>query len=361
MNLPLALVVVAAASATNLQLTLDELRDRQDIPGVSAVVTTGRETVYAGASGFADLETQRAMTPDTILYAGSLTKIFTAVLTLQLIEDGALNLDDVVFGIAEHESVINRSDIQLKHLLTHASGLEREGNFGYWFTAEFPDRDELAEYLRGTELRTEPGQDFHYSNIGYATLGIVAEDASSRSFADLLHDRVFVPLGMASSGAPGPAANIAAGYSPVGRVIPSQGKPFAGLGRNVGDRRIREYHDASAMTPAFGAYTSARDLSRLGMFLLGFTDDEVLSEEIRTRMLSAQESGWGLGIKIDRHNGRLVARHSGWFAAHRSHLILDLESGVTVAVMANSDNASPNLLAEALLYAAHRHIAALGR
>ena len=155
-------------------------------------------------------------------------------------------------------------------------------------------------------------------------VGSVAESASAQSYADALHNRVLEPLGMESSGSPGPVANIATGYSPVDRVIPSSKRPFAGLGRQVGNRYVREYHDARAMTPAFGIFTTANDLSRLARSLLGFGDGAVLSDAMRAQMLTSQASGWGLGIKIDRLKDRPVARHSGWFAAHKSHLLLDL-------------------------------------
>ncbi len=348
MNLALTLVALAAAGTADMQAILDKIRIDQEVPGVSVVVTREDEVVFAGGSGLADLETDRAMTPDTILYAGSLSKIFTGVLTLRLVEEGKLTLDDVVAGIAVNPPG-GDSDVTVRHLLTHASGLEREGNFGYWFSAEFPDKKALASYLSDTDLRTAPGSAFRYSNIGYAALGAVAERASAESYADALRDRVLEPLGMDSSGSPGPVSNIAIGYSPVDRVIPNKDRPFAGLGRQVGNRFVREYHDAKAMTPAFGIYTNANDLSRLGRFLLGFGGDGVLSDEMRARMLTPQDSGWGLGIKIDRLKGRPVARHSGWFAAHKSHLLLDLRSGVAVVVMANGDSASPAVIAEALV------------
>lgn len=345
----IALILVACATVpSNLQAILDEHRVDQQIPGVSAVVTVGAETSFSSASGLADLETGRPMTPDTIAYAGSLSKVFTAIAALRLVDNGKLSLDDPVAGIAER-SLSEDEPIRVSHLLTHASGLEREGDFGYWFSADFPHQTALTDYLRTTTLREPPGESFHYSNIGYATLGRVIEKASGSTYANALDKLVLTPLGLTNSGAPGPVAGMSAGYAPVGRVIPNETRPFAGLGRQVGERRIREYHAANAMTPAFGIYTSANDLSRLARFLLGYLDNDLMSASLREQMLSAQESGWGLGIKIDRVDGRPVARHSGWFAAHRSHLLLDLQSGTSVSILANSDSAAPNVIAEALL------------
>ena len=351
MSATLLLATIAVTAAPDFQAVLDRIREKQEVPGVSVVISDGDRIIFAGASGVADIEAGRVMTADTLLYAGSLSKIFTAILTLQLVEEEKLILSDPVEGIATASSN-DAPNVTVEHLLTHSSGLDREGNFGYWFTADFPDEDALTRYLRVTTLRTPPGTDLHYSNIGYAKLGMVAASASGQIYADAMQTRVLEPLGMTSSGSPGPTDGIAVGYTPVGRIIPSAEKPFAGVGRAVADRHVREYHDAKAMSPAFGIYTSANDLGRLARFLLGHGGDDVLSPEMRKRMRTRQSSGWGLGLKIGKLNGRPVARHEGWFAAHRSHLLLDLDADLSIVVMTNSDSGAPAKIAEALYEAA---------
>ncbi len=346
MNIPLIMAAIAATNAPDLQQVLDHVRINQEIPGVSVVVAQRDEILFAGASGVADLESGRAMTPDTVLYAGSLSKLFTVILTLQLAEQEKLSLDDVVDGIAVTSA---HDNIRVRHLLTHSSGLGREGNFNYWFNAEFPDKTALARYLHDTGLRSLPGASISYSNIGYAALGPVIEQASGQSYNDTLSSRVLGPLGMDASGSLAPGPDLSAGYSPVNVVIPSEERPFAGLGHKVRERRVREYHDANAMAPAFGIFSSARDLSRLARFLLGYGGDEVLSDDMRREMLTLQDGGRGFGIRLGKYKGRAVARHGGWFAAHQSHLLLDLRSGISVVVMSNSDSASPAKIAEALL------------
>jgi CubicO group peptidase (beta-lactamase class C family) len=351
MTATLLLAALTMTSAVHYQDVVDRMRHEQSVPGVSAVITMGDQILFAGASGVADLETGRAMSPDTVVYAGSLSKVFTAVLTLRLVEEKKLSLNDQVDGIAT-QSATETPKITIKHLLTHASGLEREGDFGYWFSADFPDRTALSNYLLTTKLREPPGTSLHYSNVGYAKLGLVIEDAGRQSYGDALSDQVLKPLGMNSSGAPGPTDNISSGYTPVGRIIPNEQRPFAGVGRAVGDRHVREYHNARAMSPAFGVYTSAHDLGRLTRFLLGHGGDDILSTEMRTRMRTRQPSGWGLGLKLGTIDGRPVARHEGWFAAHRSHLLIDVEADISVIVMTNSDSGAPAKIADALYKAA---------
>lgn len=328
----------------DLQKALDEHRESQQVPGISAVVIRGSEVVYSGASGVADLESGVAMTADTPAYIGSVTKVLTAVLALQLVESERLSLDDVVDSIGSASD----SPVRVSHLLTHASGLNRDGRFEYWFSATFPDSADLQRYLSAAPLRFAPGNGLHYSNVGYGALGQAIEQASGQSYDEALAERVLTPLGMTSSGTRGPIAGMANAYTPPGRLLPSEAQPFAGVGRAIEGRHERVYHDARAMAPAFGAYSSANDLGRLAMFLLGDGQSDVLSQAMRTRMFARQPSGWGLGLKLRRRNGRPIARHDGWFAAYRAHLILDVDGGVAVVVLANSDSGSATRIASSL-------------
>jgi len=344
MNGALIAMALTFAGAVDLQPLLDSIRHDQDVPGISAVVTYRDETVFAGGSGLAEIETGKPMTADTVMYAGSLSKVLTAVLALALVDDGKLALEQRVDGIASNGG----ADIHVAELLTHSSGLVREGDFGYWFNADFPDRNALTAFLRQTELVSPPGERESYSNIGYAALGIVIEDASGLGYHEALQRNVLDPLGMTASGSPGPAAGIAAGYTPEGRQLPNELRPFAGVGRQVGERWRRDYHDARAMTPAFGIYTTATDLGRLARFLLGY-NGRLMSDDLRRSLLIRQDSHPTYGLGTGTFRDHPVARHSGWFAAHRSHILIDLEDEIGIVVLANSDDADPGEAARTLL------------
>ena len=328
---------------------LDRYRAAQDIPGISAVVIRHNEPVFVGGSGVADIETGRPVTADTVFYIGSVTKVLTATLVLHLAETQILTLADTVPGIND---VDQQAEINVRQLLTHSSGLEREGDFNYWFTGEFPERESLAHYLSHTRLRSEPGTRLHYSNIGFAVLGGFIERKLDSSFGEVLTARILEPLGMSATGLPGPAADLAIGYTPIGRIIPSKSRSFAGVGRRIGNRNERNYHDAKSMGPAFGAYSTARDLANLALFLLGNGNDDVLSQEARTQMRQRQPLGRGLGVGLSRRNGNEVISHGGWFAAHRSRVLIDPVNGIAVIVLANSDSAAVGQIADALYDAA---------
>lgn len=345
------LSALLASSSAPLQTVLDEYRDAQDVPGVSAVVVRADKVLFSGAAGLEDLRTDAPMSADSVVYIGSVSKVLTAVLVLRLVEAGDVSLNDPVKGL-ELPQKDGDPPITVAHLLSHSSGLQREGNFGYWFTADFPDSEALGRYLATTTLRSPPGSSLHYSNIGYAVLGRLVEQITGKRYVEALDDQVLKPLEMQASGGRGPAADPVMGYTPIGRILPSAERAFAGVGDRTGRRHERVYHDARSMSPAFGAYASANDMGRFVAFLLGAGGDEVLSEAGRALLYEPQGSGRGLGLRPSRLNGRKVARHDGWFAAHRAHLLLDLENAVGVVVLANSDDADPGEIADALLEAA---------
>lgn len=340
-----AAITSGTVLAVDFEAVLDRALLQQAVPGVSAVVVRAGEVVYSGGRGTADLATGRPMDDTTVMYVGSLSKILTAVLVLGEVERGALAMTDAL----DREPAITVRD-----LLTHQSGLPREGRFGYWFSGKFPDGPTLAAYVDRTRLEFRPGSRTEYSNVGYAALGQFAAERAGQAFEALLRARVLEPLGMNDSGARGPAPGVATAYTPPGRMIPASSRPFAGVGEAIDGRHERVYHDAGAMSPAFGAYSTARDMGRLLLFLLGQGGDEILSEPMRARMYQPVASNRGLGLRVESLDGRRVARHGGWFAAYRSHLLLDPARGIGIVVLTNSDSASPDAIAATLYRAIAR-------
>lgn len=339
----LLLMAASAVQPVAYERLLEEYRRDQDVPGLAAAIVVGEQLVFAGGAGVRDLATRQPVTADTPFYLGSVSKVLTATLILGLAEDGRLPLD-ASLDFREQDD----TPITARTILSHASGLPREGPFGYWFTAEFPAWPALAEFASQTPLEFEPGAAMRYSNIGYAVLGQLAAERLGTSYGEALERRLLGPLGMQSSGSVGPAPGVARGYTPPGRLIPSAERPFAGVGVRSGDRYLREYHDASAMAPAFGAWSTAADMQKFLGYLLSDANRPRPSKPERKKLYSAQASGWGLGMQPDRIGDRRIARHSGWFAAHRSHLLVDPDAGIGVIVFSNADNARPASIAEAL-------------
>lgn len=336
-----ALIVASADLAASASSLLDDYRVDNDLPGLTAAVVVEAQVAWEGATGDADIAADIPLTTDTPLYAGSVSKVFTAALALALVHDGRLDLDsDVVLAG-------RRLGATPRQVLSHAAGLPREGNFGYWFSADFPDRRELRVYLKSL-TPVQPDETRHrYSNIGYAALGLAMEEAHDQRFGELLDQYLLQPLALRDTGTGSPPANIANGYTPPNRIIPSPERPFAGVGDAVAERYERQYHNARSMTPAFGIYSTSGDIARLAAHLIK-TASQSATPQPGDSMFAAQGSGWGLGIGLVTLDGQSAGRHSGWFAAHRSSVIINPEKRVAVVVMANSDDGAPGRLATAL-------------
>lgn len=207
--LGLALVALAAASVSTsaaagvtsrrLDAYLEEQVANSPLPGLAVVVTHGEDVVHL--EGYGTAGDGRAMTPHTALRIASLSKAFTAVAVLQLVEEGLLDLDAPVqrylpgFTLADDSTAAR---ITVRHLLHHTSGLTDQGFPGLWHLDEHSPAERVAS-LADARTSTEPGEAFSYFNPNYEVLARLVEVASGEDFDDYLQRHVFTPLGMADT------------------------------------------------------------------------------------------------------------------------------------------------------------------
>ncbi|MBK9034103.1 MAG: beta-lactamase family protein [Myxococcales bacterium] len=172
-----------------------------DHPGVAVLIAKRGRTVFAAGYGLADLGTRAPITTRTLFNLGSLSKTFVASAILLLAERGQLSLDDPLtkyFTFAHPDVVRN---VQLRHLLTHTSGLPDlrpvEEQLEFYLTAR--DAENWAPILAVEALASAPGTRFAYSNPAFNGLALIVEQVSGRKWQDFVRDEVFLPSGMATS------------------------------------------------------------------------------------------------------------------------------------------------------------------
>ena len=342
----LARVPAVAEAITLYSIWVEEQIAYRGVPGVAVAVVHGREQVWAGGFGKADLESGAPVTPATPFRLGSVSKLFTATALLELRDAGRLRLDDpVVRHLPWFEIRTTYADagpITLEHLLTHTSGLPREGPFPYWTTHDFPTVAELRAALPTLAVLDPPGDVYRYSNLGLALLGQVVEAASGESWADYVGQHLLEPLGMTQSSAhPSPEriASLARAYT---RKFPD------------GSRRIMDFYETRAIAPAAAVVASAEDLARFAAFhLSGVTasGEPLLSAATRKEMRRPRfvypswSGGRGLGFGISRRDGTTVVSHGGWIGGHRTELLLVPDQELAVVALCNADDASPAFFA----------------
>ena len=169
---------------------------RQRIPGVSLAIVKNGEVVYAKGYGFANLEHNVAVKPETIFQSGSVGKQFTATAVMMLVEEGKINLEE---KISKYLGPVpdGWSNITVRQLLTHTSGLtDYPSDFD--FRRDYTE-DELLKRAQAIPPAFKPGEKWQYSNLAYVTLGILIHKVSGKFYGDFLQERVFKPLGMTTT------------------------------------------------------------------------------------------------------------------------------------------------------------------
>jgi CubicO group peptidase (beta-lactamase class C family) len=175
---------------------------RHRIPGGAVALVHGGKVIFSQCYGYADTKKKIPIAEDTYFMVGSLTKSFTALAVLKLIEEGKINLHADIKKYIPDFSVRHLDGgevpITVNHLLSHTSGLMVD--YYVRFTRERKNSDaDLLSQLRNEYLCFRPGSAFKYSNIGYRLLGMIVERVTGERFEDYLEKEAFRPLGLNDS------------------------------------------------------------------------------------------------------------------------------------------------------------------
>jgi len=239
-----------------------------DVPGAAVGVVRGGQLIYAKGHGVRSVERQEPVAVNTLFQIGSVTKVFTTTLMLQLRDEGRLALDDPVdkYLPAHVKTPWSTADAgavpTLRQLATHSAGLprnppNRRDRPGSPSVMEPYSIAELYQGLGLTKVIFRPGASWQYSNYGFAVLGHVLERVTGRPYEALLREQLLTPLAMVDTKISLTAADLerfAAHYWPQERRIERQrwifGEvcAFAGLASTVPDlaRFVALHLDAKA-------------------------------------------------------------------------------------------------------------------
>ena len=169
----------------------------------TALVAENGKVVYKQGFGLANMEWGIPNTPDTKFRLGSITKQFTATLTLQLVEQGKIKLDGKLSDyLPEYRADIGQK-VTIHHLLTHTSGIpsytDQPGFFENVSRNPYKVVDFVKKYASG-DLQFEPGSKFSYNNSGYFLLGAIIERITGKSYEQVLKENILDPVGMKNTG-----------------------------------------------------------------------------------------------------------------------------------------------------------------
>jgi len=192
-----------AASLEELDKRLADTFSKAKVPGVSVTIIEGGQIVLTKGYGFADLKTKRPVTPETVFRAGSISKSFTAIGVMMLVEEGKLSLDSKLAELMpelQYDNPWEETDpIRLVHLLEHTTGFD-DIRFHHYFLEgkDVPLSDAVNQY-GPYKSRWRPGTMTSYCNAGPVIVGRIIEKASGQRFQDFMASRLTGPLGMESA------------------------------------------------------------------------------------------------------------------------------------------------------------------
>jgi D-alanyl-D-alanine carboxypeptidase len=331
--------ITAALGELDAQLTADFARD--GIGGVSIGVVSGARLVWSKHYGYADMEAKRAPTNDTAYRIGSITKQFTALALLQLVEQGKMRLTDPLEKYLPEVKQVQKAfagtpAITLLQVATMHSGLSREPGCQNHSVGPVSSWQKIVlACLPQTTYANEPGTTYLYSNIGYASLGLAVERAGGQPFTDQVVERILKPLGMTRS-AWEPGADIrtdlAHGYRRVNQ------KPD----RTAPDR---ELEGRGYRVPNGALFSTVNDLAKFVSWELGDGPEAVLPRTVQTANYNraffsnaAMTSGYGVGFMITRRGETVMLGHGGSTAGYHASALVHRPSRLGVVVLRNCDS-----------------------
>tara|TARA_B100001939_G_scaffold148216_1_gene128290 strand:- start:3107 stop:4534 length:1428 start_codon:yes stop_codon:yes gene_type:complete len=322
---------------------LEAQKDYEKLPGLTAVVTDKKETKWTGSFGLSNgVEPMKVENTFSIC---SISKLFTAVAIMQLVEDGKINLDDPIQKVLPWFDINNEfkdvPELTIKSILSHSSGLPRESNHPYWSWPDFPfpTKQDVIDELKNQEMLYPPSKYYQYSNLGLSLLGFIVEEVTQTNFDDYVNQKILIPLSMNNTktymSTEDYGKNLTLGYS--------------SLNRN-NEREKVNFFDADGIAAAAGFTSNVEDLAKFARWqidLVKSLEKNILSPETLKLM---HEIHWddkltsvtrGLGFGVYNFDGENWVGHGGSCPGYRSQLYINTNKELAYSVMINSSGTSP--------------------
>ena len=329
----------------DLEATLKRSIRRHGVPGASIAVLKGRRVVAAAAAGVTNVDTKVPVTVDAVFQIGSITKVLTATLIMQLVDDGLLSLDTPVieylpeFQIADHAT---RRAVTARHLLSHTSGID-----GDFFVDSGRGDDSIARFLQMCALLPSLfplGAKMSYCNVGFAMLGRIVEVLRRETYDQAIRRRIFEPLDMIHAMTlPEDALRhrCAIGHVPNPKHPKEQMiAPFTHFSQGQKSAGSTPAMSASDLLKFVVAHLDHGRINRGKRLLSAASVVAMQRQQIRLQRNSRGGiKGWGLGWILHDFDGHKVLGHDGGTIGQYSFLRVSPQKRVAVALLTNGGDA----------------------
>jgi CubicO group peptidase (beta-lactamase class C family) len=291
------------------------------LPGAAVVVLRDGTLVHSKAYGLARLDTAAPNTTRTRLRLASVSKSFTALMVLKLVEQGRLRLEDT---LEPYVPGVNGGDkITIAHLLSHTAGMP-----------DFMGFEQAAKLPRDGA----PGERLNYSNLGYSALGRVIEKASGKSYEAFLHEAILDPLGMKDTGLDRKAAAL------------DEGRAAGYLAGKDGAYEPAEFSDTERDPASGGLFSTAEDMATWARAL---SAGRIVSPRLVERawtpvtLNDGRQGRYGYGFMLNPYRGLREAGHGGDISGFNSYVAFYPSEKLAVVVLSNAGMRPPGPLPDA--------------
>ncbi len=300
-------------------------------PGSALLILRDGKPIQTKVEGAADVESGRRITAKTNFRLASVTKQFTATAILLLAKDGKLSIDDPVSKHVSGSWPAYANGVTIRHLLTHTSGLRDYDENVPETSAQLTDSDVQAFVARQTSLLFAPGEQYRYSNTGYAILARIVEHTSKQAFPAFLKTRIFKPLGMKNT-----VAHIE-GADTIKHRAYGHSRTATGWKRN-------DQSATSAVLGDGGIYSNVIDLAKWIRALDRCTllDCATLQQSWTSAKLNdGTPTNYGFGWRLETRDGASVISHTGETRGFRNALLRYPDKKLVVILLTNRNEGTP--------------------
>ncbi|WPO78357.1 serine hydrolase domain-containing protein [Flavobacterium sp. KACC 22761] len=329
----LIIAIAKGQSKDDKQLikNLDELLSEKFItasPGCVVLVAKKGEVVYRKAFGSANLELNVPMKPEMVFKLGSITKQFTAVAILQLVEQGKISLQDSLQKFVP-DFPSKSKKITVENLLTHTSGIRDYMQIDYQEpNLERRDFDpkELIDHFKNFPLEFEPGTKYKYSNSGYFLLGYIIEKVSGKSYKTYLQENILKPLNLNQIY-----------FDTSNAIIPNR---VSGYRKEGSEFKNADYWSMTIAYAAGELISNADDLLKwnIGLYSCKILKKETLDKAfVPFKLKDGSMTEYGYGWILKNINGIKSIEHGGAITGFLSNEIYFPEEDVFVATLFNCE------------------------
>ncbi|PTM03381.1 MAG: serine hydrolase [Bacteroidetes bacterium] len=319
--------------AQNLEFKIDSLLQEKypsNVPGATFLISKNGNIIYKKAFGLSNLELNLPMQTENVFEIASMTKQFTAISILMLVEKGKMNLDDEITKFIP-DYPTNGYKITVHHLLTHTSGIKD-------FTRvkglnEISKKDvtplELIDFFKNEPIDFVPGEQFKYNNSGYVLLGYIVEKVTGQSYSYFVEEQIFKELGMTSSQ-----------YASHTAIIKNRASGYHNKDGYINSRQVSytiPYASGSLMSTVYDMF-KWQEAIKNNLLISKETTEKVFTNYT---LNNGQQINYGYGWHIKEINGISTREHGGHFFGFKSMGVYLPNEDIYVVGLNNCDCNSP--------------------